>query len=87
MVTVERPGFKTSHVSDVGITVGLIATINVKLEVGAVQNEIRVETSAVQLEQQSSSLGSVVTSSQILELPLSGRNPYALVTQSASVVG
>ena len=47
VVTVERPGFKTSHVSDVGITVGLIATINVKLEVGAVQNEIRVETSAV----------------------------------------
>src|SRR2546427_161969 len=85
-VSVENSGFKKASVSGITITVGLTATINVKLEVGTVQNEIRVEASAVQLEQQSSSLGNVVGSRQILELPLSGRNPYSLVTLAPGVM-
>jgi hypothetical protein len=73
-------------VTGVLLRVGLTATINVKLEVGAVQNEIRVEATAVQLEQQSATLGSVVTGNQMVELPLSGRNPYSLVTLAPGVM-
>jgi Carboxypeptidase regulatory-like domain len=51
-VTVENSGFKRASVAGVNLTVGLTATINVRLEVGTVQSEVRVEASAVQLEQQ-----------------------------------
>jgi hypothetical protein len=85
-VSVESSGFKKARTSGINVTVGLTATINVKLEVGAVQNEVRVEASAVQLEQQSSSLGNVVGSRQILQLPLNGRNPYSLVTLAPGVM-
>src|SRR5262249_2270023 len=49
-VSVESSGFKKASVTGIVLRVGLIATINVKLEVGAVQNEIRVEATSVQLE-------------------------------------
>jgi hypothetical protein len=85
-VSVESPGFKKASVTGIMLRVGLTATINVKLELGAVQNEVRVETTAVQLEQQSATLGSVVTGNQMVEMPLSGRNPYSLVTLAPGVM-
>jgi hypothetical protein len=85
-VAVEGAGFKRASVAGILLRVGLTATINVKLEVGTVQNEIRVEASAVQLEQQSSTLGNVVGAEQLVELPLSGRNPYSLVTLAPGVM-
>ena len=56
-VTAESDGFKKARVTGVNLTVGLIATVDFALEVGAVQNEVTVVASAVQLEQQSSALG------------------------------
>lgn len=85
-VSVEKSGFKKARVSDIGIRVGLIATVNVRLEIGTLQNEVQVVANAVQLEQQSATLGNVVGSSQIIELPLSGRNPYSLVALAAGVL-
>ncbi len=85
-VSVEAPGFKKARVTGVNLTVGLIATVNVTLEVGAVQNEVTVRATAVMLEQQSSSLGAVVDMARILEMPLSGRNPYALVLTAPGVL-
>ena len=85
-VSVENSGFKKASVTGIFLRVGLIATINVKLEVGAVQNEIRVETTVEQLEQQSATLGNVVTGTQMVEMPLSGRNPYSLVTMAPGVM-
>src|SRR5262245_61135450 len=85
-VTVQASGFKTARVSDITLRVGLTATVNIRLEVGTVQNEVQVTAQAVQLEQQNSALGNVVGSSQMLQLPLSGRNPYSLVTLAAGVM-
>jgi hypothetical protein len=85
-VAVESTGFKKASVTGLVLSVGLTATINVKLEIGAVQNEIRVEANAVQLEQQSATLGNVVTGSMMLEFPLSGRNPYSLVSMAPGVM-
>ncbi|MEK7407986.1 MAG: carboxypeptidase regulatory-like domain-containing protein [Acidobacteriota bacterium] len=85
-VSAEAQGFKKARVTGVGLTVGLIATIDLTLEVGAVQNEVTVTSNAVLLEQQSASLGAVIGSSQMLELPLLGRNPYALLQLSPGVL-
>jgi len=85
-VAVESPGFKKARVSDITLTVGLTATVDVTLEVGAVDTEVTVAATAVQLEAQTATLGNVVSSSQILQLPLLGRNPYSLVALAPGVV-
>ncbi|MBI3209267.1 MAG: TonB-dependent receptor [Candidatus Solibacter usitatus] len=85
-VTVEADGFKRARTSGVSIRVGSTATVNVEMEVGTLQSEVKVVANAVQLEQQHSALGNVVTGTQMTELPLSGRNPYSLVTLAAGVM-
>ncbi len=85
-VSAEAEGFKKARVTGVNLTVGLTATVDVALEVGAVQNEVTITATAVMLEQQSASLGAVIGTYQMLELPLLGRNPYALLQLSPGVL-
>src|SRR3954447_15012851 len=73
-------GFHPSVVSDIPLGAGLTATFNVALEVGAVTETISVQASAVQLQAQTSGLGSVVPTRNIQEMPLLGRNPVQLVS-------
>ena len=83
---VERDGFDRSRVSDIRLSVGLTATVNVVLKTGSIQQEVTVEATAVQLEQESAALGNVVGVKQIVELPLLGRNPYALLMLAPGVM-
>lgn len=85
-VAVTKEGFDKARVEGVNLTVGLTATINVTLRPGSLQQEVVVTSTAVMLEQQNSSLGNVVGSRQILELPLLGRNPYSLVQLAPGVL-
>ncbi|MBI3680329.1 MAG: TonB-dependent receptor, partial [Acidobacteria bacterium] len=85
-LTVEKQGFDTATISQIRLTVGLTATINISMKTGSVRQEITVTAAAVQLEQQSSTLGNVVSHRQIVELPLLGRNPYNLVLLAPGVL-
>jgi Carboxypeptidase regulatory-like domain/TonB dependent receptor len=85
-LTVESQGFTKRRVSGIQITVGLTATINVSLEAGTLQvDAVTVTAAPVQLERQGASLGNVVGSKQMIELPLLGRNPYSLLTLAPGV--
>lgn len=83
---VEHEGFDRARVSGIQLTVGLTATVNVSLKAGTVQQEVTVEATAVQLEQESAALGNVVSVKQIVELPLLGRNPYNLLMLAPGVM-
>jgi hypothetical protein len=85
-LAVTRTGFDASRVTGIRLTVGLTATVDVRLRTGTVQQEVTVTAAAVQLEQQSSSLGNVVGAKQMVELPLLGRNPYSLVLLAPGVL-
>jgi len=85
-LTVTKTGFDASRVTGIRLTVGLTATVNLKLRTGTVQQEVTVSAAAVQLEQQSSTLGNVVGAKQMIELPLLGRNPYSLVLLAPGVL-
>lgn len=85
-ITAEKAGFSMARVTNITITVGQTATINVPLATGSVRQEVSVTANAVQLDEQSSSLGNVVASQQIVQLPLNGRNPYSLLTLAPGVV-
>ncbi|MBO0797964.1 MAG: TonB-dependent receptor, partial [Blastocatellia bacterium] len=86
-LTVESQGFKRGRVVGIVLTVGLTATINVSLTAGTLQiDAVTITTTPVQLERQSASLGNVVGSRQMIELPLLGRNPYSLLVLAPGVL-
>jgi len=82
----EATGFKRTRLSDLRLTVGLVATANVTLEVGAVETEVTVAAPPLQIEAQTAALGSVVSETQITQLPLVGRTPYSLVALAPAVL-
>src|SRR5712664_696650 len=85
-VSASLTGFSGARVTAVVIRVGLTATVDLTLKPGPVQSEVTVTASAVQLELQSPALGNVISGRQMIELPIVGRNPYALVTLAPGVV-
>jgi hypothetical protein len=77
---VEYGGFRPSVISDIPLAVGLTATLNVSLEIGAVAEAVEVKATAVQLESQTTSLGKVMQTKQISELPILGRSALQLLS-------
>jgi hypothetical protein len=84
-VQIEKEGFAVSRVTEVPVLVGQTATINASLRPGTVHEEITVTANAVMIDQTSSSLGYVGSSTQILELPI-GRNPFSLLALAPGVI-
>src|SRR5579864_6148444 len=78
-VTVEAKGFKKTTQKDITLNVNDKLTVNVKLEVGDVQQEVTVEASPVSVELQSPVQSTVINGTQIRELALVTRNYEQLV--------
>lgn len=74
----EYPGFQKKVISGLSLRVDQTAVIRIVLEPGAVTQTVEVTGATPLLESQTSSLGQVIENKKILELPLNGRNPFAL---------
>ena len=83
-ITIEREGFQR-FVRRFTLTVAQQARIDAELIVGQVTESVVVSASAVLLDATSSNLGQVVTNRQVTELPLNGRNPFALAALTPGV--
>jgi hypothetical protein len=80
-MTVAAQGFKKYEAKAIKLDVGQKARNDVQMQVGAAQETVNVEgTNVAQVETQSSDLSGTVTSSQITQLQLNGRNFTQLVT-------
>ncbi len=80
-ITVSKTGFATWEVKDFQIHVGQVVDFSITLEISAVTAQ--VEVSAVPLvEDTKTDVSQVVTSQQILDLPINGRrvDSFALLT-------
>ena len=73
-VDASRNGFKAADFDHVTVQVTETATLNVKLQVGAVSQKVVVNSNAEQLNTTDAQLGNVVDSRFISTLPLSSRN-------------
>lgn len=82
-VTVAATGFKTFSASDVKVDVGKTYSLNVTMEIGQVTETVTVNAGADIINATSAELSNTVTTRQIQELPLNGRNPLALVALQA----
>ncbi|MSV30554.1 MAG: TonB-dependent receptor, partial [Bryobacterales bacterium] len=84
-VRVAAPGFRAIVRERVPVQVESRVRLDFALEVGEVSNTVEVTGQIPLLESESSSLGSVVGSKSIQELPLRGRNVFDLVGLSPAV--
>src|ERR1700733_5272905 len=73
-VKVEAPGFKSETQRDLILDVAQEAVVNFTMEIGGVEQQVIVTAEAARVDTTTSSLGHVVDSKQISELPLNGRN-------------
>lgn len=73
-VTVSAPGFATVVRTGITLTVGAEQILNFTLKVGEVTQRVEVTATPPTVQLVSSSIGAVVSSQTIVELPLNGRD-------------
>ena len=79
-------GFSATKQSNITLEVNQTATIDFHLKVGDAQTTVTVEGTAATVEASTSELGTVVTTHEVSDLPLNGRNFTQLLTITPGVV-
>ncbi len=77
-LTVAAAGFKTKTISPLTVRVDQTVNLSLSLEIGAMTETIQVDASTPLLDSVTSSVGQVIENKKIVELPLNGRNAFAL---------
>src|SRR6185295_14097062 len=85
-VKAELSGFKTVTVPDIELGVDQRFRVNMRLEIGAVEESITVTGASPLVQTSSSELGTTVNQEQIATLPLNGRNFVNLTRTVPGVV-
>ena len=93
-ITVSAPGFKTVTLTGILVQVATTSALEIKLTAGSVTESILVSADAPTVQSESSDVGTVVDTKQILDLPLalgstvqSMRSPEAFVYLTPGAVG
>jgi Carboxypeptidase regulatory-like domain len=93
-VTVNIGGFKTAVLSGVVVQVGTVSSLDITLQIGAVTETVTVDADAPTVQSETADIGTVVTSKQVLDLPLAlgsvvqaMRSPEAFVFLTPGTVG
>src|SRR5215469_5983810 len=73
-VTVSHTGFSTEEFKDLEVTLNRTLKFNVSLDVGTVEQKVVVSAEIPLLETTSSSEGTTIVPSQIVDMPINGRN-------------
>jgi hypothetical protein len=85
-LTAEKQGFRTFVVSKIHVDLNQVFEQEIRLEVGAVAQEVMVEANQVQVETSQTQLGTTIEGSTIVNMPLIGRNWVALQQLEPGVV-
>ena len=86
-VTVEIAGFKKLTREGITLTTGQNATIDLKLDTGAVTEQITITGDAPIADTAKIDLGRVLNAREVTNLPLISRNPYNFALLQANVTG
>ena len=73
-LTISAPKFGTRNVSDISLSTGQTRTLDVRLDIEQVSEQVTVVDEAPALAATTAEIGSVVETQQIKDLPLNGRN-------------
>jgi Carboxypeptidase regulatory-like domain len=78
-------GFAVEEVAPFTLTVSQVAAIDFTLKVGTVSSVVTVQSATTQLDVSSASLGTVIATQQVNDLPLNGRNFTELLSLTPGV--
>jgi hypothetical protein len=84
-LTVEIQGFKTFSVPTVGLDTGARVRVDATMQLGQVSESVEVVATAAALQTDSSTVGTLVTTKAVQDLPVNGRNVVQLVQLSLGV--
>jgi hypothetical protein len=85
-LTVEKSGFSKYVQSGITLAVNQVANVPVTLRVGDLSQQITVSSDAELVTTQSASVTQVVNTQRIVDLPLNGRQPQALLFLAAGAL-
>src|SRR5436190_2512325 len=77
-VSAEFQGFKRATVSGVRLLVDQTVALPIRLDPGSLSETVEVQSQAPLLNAENSSLGQVIENSKVVDMPLNGRNVFAL---------
>jgi len=86
-ITVSLSGFKKFASQGNELSVGVVLTVDITLDPGAVTETVNVSSASVLIQTSESSLGNVLDTKPIEQLPLNGRNPLHLMALQPGVAG
>lgn len=84
-VSAEIPGFKKALRDNIEVRVNDTLEVNLQLEVGAADQSVTVSAETPLLNTATASLGTVIDSRRVAELPIAHGNPYQLIGLAAGV--
>jgi hypothetical protein len=85
-ITAEAPGFKTLTNANLVLNAGAVQRVDMKMELGQAKEIVEVTGEAAAVQTEDAKLATTVSSAQIQNLPLNGRNVYDLMQLSAGAV-
>lgn len=85
-MTVTADGFKTFTQSGITLRADEAVTVNAALQLGAATDKVTVTADVAQVDTATSTLGQVVDTRKVTDLPLNGRNAAQLTVLVAGVV-
>jgi len=83
----DKSGFASFAATKIHLDVNQVYVMNVRLQLGAVTQEVTVEANAVQVENTNMQLGEVITGQEIADAPLVNRDFVELQQLQPGVVG
>ncbi|HWD00557.1 MAG TPA: TonB-dependent receptor, partial [Candidatus Sulfopaludibacter sp.] len=86
-VTVEAAGFSTEEQTGLTLEVNQAARLDFHLKIGAASETVRVTAEAPLIEPGTATMGQVINTQAIVNLPLNQRNAYSLVFLAPGVTG
>lgn len=86
-VAAEAPGFKRFEKTNNKLDPNIATTVDVDLQVGATSETVNVVAEAPAIQSESATLGRVITTKEVQDLPLNGRNPLFLALLKPGVSG
>jgi hypothetical protein len=86
-VVVEDPGFRTSEQRDLALAGSQTVRVNATLDIGSVGETVTVAAEAPQVETEQGRISGNITTQDLQELPLNGRNLYNIVALTPGVSG
>jgi hypothetical protein len=78
-------GFKTAVLEQVKVDIGAIREVVMSLDIGAAAETIVVTSAVASIETTSPTLSQTIENKRMVDLPLNGRNPFALASLAPGV--